>query len=347
MYGWGKTNLVLLQFFLLLLCSVVLFACASMGSRNTSERTILPDWVTSPPREKRAVYGVGSAKIYSNNTSSALQNAKEMARLELLKKLKVEISGETTVSFSRSIEDEKVSELTRFVLKRVRSKVETIQLPGIEFVRTEVVQKQVYVLARLNTQEAAAGIEKKVHRLDRRLEEFIPVEEDCASKLQKLRALLPALSLLEKRSELLSKLALLRQDLSELVMPDRQRKLKNRIVDLLESLTVGLKPVGDRAEDMNSLLLQSLLQKGIKARNSESADLVLEYKTDLKNVYRDGTYFVFAEGFVSLLNREMEIVAQFKSRVKGASVEKALARDRALGKLAENLGENIAENLLH
>ena len=346
-----KTNPVFLKFLLLVLCPVVLFACGGAGTKDTSEKKPppLPDWVNSPPRQQGVVYGVGSAKIYANNTSSALQNAKENSRLELVKKLKVKVSGETTASFSRTIKDEKVSKLTRSVVNEARSSVEEVELSGIEFVRTKVMEGrgQVFALSRLDTEQAAARIKERIQRLDKRLKKFGSGPEKTGNnKLQRLRELLPVLPLLEKRNKLVEKLNMLNTDSAEPAMLDWHRELRDRIVDLLEDITIGLKPQGKRTENLNSVLMQSLLEKGVNVKNSANGDLILQYRTDIRTVQRDGTYFVFAEGAASLLNSEQDVVAEFKARVKGASVDRGLARDRALSKLANKLGDNIAKSLL-
>ena len=364
---FAKSNHVLLRFFLLVLCLMVLFACGGGHTRDASHAdsldttdkqsgktqekkgSTLPDWIKSPPRQPGVVYGVGSAKIYTNDTSNALQNAKERSRVELVKKLRVKVSGETTASFSRTIKDEKVSKLTRSVVNEARSSVEEVELSGIEFIRTEVVksQDQVYVLSRLDTEKAAAKIKTRIQRLDNRLKKFDSTRQKAGkNKLQRLQELLPVLTLLEKRAKLVEKLNMLNIDSAEPAMLDWHRELQDRILNLLEDITIGLKPQGKRTGDLNSVLMQSLLEKGVNVRNSANGDLILQYRTDMRTVHRDGTYFVFAEGSASLLNSEQDVVAKFKARIKGASVEKGLARDRALSKLANKLGENIARSLL-
>ncbi|MFB6261851.1 MAG: hypothetical protein ABEJ96_05390, partial [Thiohalorhabdaceae bacterium] len=56
--------------------------------------------------------------------------------------------------------------------------------------------------------------------------------------------------------------------------------------------------------------------------------------------------FVFADGNVTVLDPDGNVIDEFQGRVKAGSVDPGVARDRAIGELAQSLGGKLGEALL-
>ncbi|HKJ70681.1 MAG TPA: LPP20 family lipoprotein [Gammaproteobacteria bacterium] len=305
----------------------------------------VPAWVTSPPSGGGYAYGVGSAEIYAD-PASALNRAQDRARAELLKRLEVTVSGSTTASRSRTVEDGD-SRITRSVMDTVASRVPETELRNIEIARTFAAEgaDTAYALARLNRTEAEMDLAGRIEVLDARIRE-IAGRDPGGGRLQRLKALMPALPLLEERAGVLDKLQLVAVHDPGHRLPEAFRSLQRRIAGLLDSLVVVLRPQGEASRKMDSGLRQALADQGVQVRESGSGDLALRYQAGLRSVRRDGRSFVFADGNVTVLDGGGGVIDEFQARVKAGSVDPGVARDRAVGRLAEGLGSKLGERLL-
>lgn len=304
-----------------------------------------PEWALSVPSDDGMAYGVGSAKVYTDPTS-ALNRAQDQARTELVKRLEVTVSGETVSRQSRTREDGE-SRVTRSIMDTVRSQVEDTELANIEITETHVDRggETAYALARLNRTRAEMDLIGELREIDESIQE-VNGKPSQGNTLTQLRALMPALPMLAERESVHRKLSLVASGNPGHRKPAEFRQLETRIADLLDSLVVVLRPSGDSSRKLDSTLRRALSDEGVQVRESGDGDLTLRYDGGLRTVQRDGRNFVFADGNVTVLDRDGRVIAEFQERVKAGSVDPGIARDRAIGKLARGLGEKLAGSLL-
>ncbi|WP_200257168.1 LPP20 family lipoprotein [Halorhodospira neutriphila] len=343
---------------LLALAVLILSGCAVNGISEPSSANEAssssgsgdgpPPWVTSPPKKKGVVYGVGSAEIHVD-AASAINRAQDRARTELVKRLEVTISGETTATRSREVEDGQ-SRVTRSVMESVKSQVSETELANIEIVKTYAAEGGgvAYALARLNRDQAESDLIAKIEDLDARIREILEQDPgESANRLARLEVLMPALPLLAQRKQSVEKLQLVAERDPGYRRPSEFRDLADRIASILDSLTVVLRSKESGFDrQMASMLRQTLVKQGVKVREGGSGDLTLRYEASLRAVERDDRSFVFADGNVTVLDGVGNAIDEFQERVKAGSVDPDLARDRAVGRLAEGLGSKLGESLL-
>jgi len=312
---------------------------------ETGDASGPPEWALSVPSGDGMAYGVGSAEVYTDPTS-ALNRAQDQARTELVKRLEVTVSGETVSRQSRTTENGQ-SRVTRSIMDTVRSQVQDTELGNIEIAETHVDRggETAYALARLNRTRAEMDLIGELREIDEAIREVdrTPARADT---LEQLRALMPALPMLAERESVHRKLSLVAAGNPGHRMPAEFRQLEDRIAGLLDSLVVVLRPGGEPSRKMDSTLRRALSDEGVQVRESGDGDLVLRYDGGLRTVQRDGRNFVFADGNATVLDRTGRVIAEFQERVKAGSVDPGIARDRAVGKLAQGLGEKLAGSLL-
>ena len=306
----------------------------------------LPGWVTSPPSKKGFAYGVGSAEIHAD-PSSALNRAQDQARTELIKRMEVTVSGRTTAQRSRKVEAGK-SRVTRSIMDKVESRVPETELANIEIAKTHAVEggDTAFALARLNRSQAEMTLIDKIEDMDARIREIAEKDPGGDDRLARLKALMPALPLFQERSRAMDKLQLVAEQDPGHRLPSELRDLRDRITGLLDSLVVVLKPRGGSDRKMDSTLRKSLANEGVQVRESGKGDLTLRYEAGVRTVARDDRHFVFADGNVTVLDPDGNVIDEFQGRVKAGSVDPGVARDRAIGELAQSLGGKLGEALL-
>ena len=306
----------------------------------------IPAWVTSPPSGGGYAYGVGSAEIYGD-PASALNRAQDQARTELIKRLEVTVSGTTTASRGRTVEGGQ-SRVTRSIMDTVESRVPETELANIEIAKTHAVEggDTAYALAKLNRSQAEITLISKIEDIDARIREIAGRDPGGGDRLDRLKALMPALPLLEERRQVLRKLQLVAERDPGHRLPSEFRALQDTIAGLLDSLVVVLQPKGESTRKMDSTLRKALADEGVQVREAGNGDLTLRYEAGLRTVTRDGRNFVFADGNVTVLDGNGNVIDEFQERVKAGSVDPGVAQDRAVGRLAEGLGTKLGESLL-
>lgn len=333
--------------------ALALAGCGGGGLSKPAERpaggedAAPPAWVTEPPSGGGYAYGVGSAPIYAD-PASALSRAQDRARAELLKRLEVTVSGRTRTTRRRTVEGGE-SRVTRSVMDTVDSRVAETRLRHVEIVETHAAEggETAYALARLDRAAAQQALIGEIEALDARLRE-IAARDPGGARLQRLRALMPALGLLAERRAAWERLRLIAAGDPGHRLPEALRALEARITGLLDALVVALRPEDQPSRRMASALRRALTQEGVRVQEGEGVggDLLLRYATAWRTLERDGRSFVFADGSVTVLDRRGAVINEFRERVKAGSVDAGLARDRAVGRLAERLAARLGESLL-
>lgn len=347
-YGTGRPARNLLR---LAVAAAILALVGCGGSKPATEAAgsggdSLPGWVNKPPEEPGKVHAVGSAPIIAGSEGRALSQAKEAARLELMKQLRVTVSG-TTESRTRQKVAEGKSQLTRSLREAVRSQVSDVQLEGIEVTETVAhkATESAYALARLDRAQAEMRINNRIEELDGRLAGFTDKGRSGA-RLDRLQALMPALPLLEERRKLNERLRMVSEQARGEPLPEELEGLEGRVLDLLDQVRVTLQAEGEVGQQMESELVEHLTEAGIQAEVGTGGDLQLRYSAELRERKHDDTHFVTATGRVSVLDDEGRIITEFNAKEKGGSGDAGTARDRAVAELAVALGQQLGERLL-
>lgn len=335
---------------LVLASSLVLGGCTSSGPSVADQSDAngmagVPRWVTNPPSGNDMVYGVGSAEVFAD-PATALNRARDKARSELIKQLKVTVSGQTEMRQSQKINNGK-SQVTSSIMDIVRSRVAETELANIGIAETHVDSQGsvAYALAQLDRNMAARNLADQLDELDERIRR-IADETTGDDRLEQLKVLMPALPLLTERENVFGKLRLVAKGNPGHRMPAEFRALQDRVASLLDSLVVVLEPRDISSRKMDSTLRRALSEEGVKVRESGAGDLILRYEAGLRTVTRDGRSFVFADGNVTVLDAAGNVIDEFQERVKSGSVDAGVASDRAVGKLAEGLGQKLGASLL-
>lgn len=339
-----STKLILFLISLFLAFGCVASGGSTSASSGSNVENSIPSWVNSPPDVPGYVYGVGMASIYAT-PAEAMVRAKENARLELLKQLKVKVSGETSASVRREI-NEGTSKITRTVFNYAKSSVQEAEIPGIKIIKTAVVKsdKQVFALAELNKSMAEMDLSESVKNIDMQIKN-IADSRDKSSKIKQIKQMLPAVKLMEKRVKLAQDLNLV-SDMSDIMLePMEHTKFKQEATDLLDSLVIVVLPVSANDKDLASGIRKALSDEGVKIRMSGNGDLYLKFKSSINTVYRNEVFFTFASGDASILDQNRNIINEFSAKVKAGSGDKKLSNKRAVEKLAFKLGEEIARGL--
>lgn len=313
---------------------------------GTPQSGELPAWVKNPPSRQGYAYGLGSAELYGD-AASALNRAKDDARAEVIKAMRVNIASETTSRVERTTVNGE-SSVTRALMSEVRSRIPETEISNIDMVEQTVSRdtRQAYVLAQLDRRRAERNLRSKLDALDGRLARFRGIPES-GDKVDQLKQLLPALELLEQARGIEEKLDLVAvEGFTGPVLSDKYAPVRERIVSLLDGLVIVLDPRGDTANQLNSELRRALLAEGMHIRQGGEGDIRLRYEAELREVTRGRDTFVFADGNTTVLDADGRIIGEFRERVKGAATDKGLARDRALEKLAGAMGKTLGKSLL-
>lgn len=304
-----------------------------------------PSWITSPPVDQQYVYGVGGAEIYGD-PASAVNRAQDHARSELLKKLEVTVSGETRTKARRKVKNGK-SQVTRSVMSRVQTSVDSTKLTHVDIVDTFVDREEGigYALARLDRKKAQKDLQDEIERIDARLRK-IRAHSGSGSRLERIETLMPAIALLAERREKWNRLDMVTRGNPGFNRPEDLRELERRIADLLDSLVVKLEPRQRGNPQMASILGRELTNRGVRVRESGKGDLILRYSLEKREMERDGLQFVFARGRITMLEQNGDIINEMHKQAKGASQDPGLAADKAIESLAGKLADSLAESLL-
>ncbi|PIE75362.1 MAG: hypothetical protein CSA18_00305 [Deltaproteobacteria bacterium] len=337
---------IIISLFVLSGCMGTTGNVKSDGSKT--EKGGIPQWFYSPPDMAGYVYGVGIASIYSTS-GEAVKRARENARLELVKQLRVNISGETAASIKREI-NQGQSKITRQILNYAKSSVKEAELPGVKILKTAVspVDKQAFALAELNLSFAELDISDSIKDLDIKITKYSNIP-DSENKISTIKKLLPALKLIEERDRLFYNLKLVSKmsDSDKVSDGNVHIKLKQRISNLLDSIVIVLIPGDSEAEKLAPGLRKKLAEEGVRVRMNGTGDLYLQYSASISMVERNGIFFSFVSGQASIMEENKDIISEFTTKVKAGSSDENLSEKRGLEKLALQLGEKIAKGLFN
>lgn len=325
--------------------SLLLTACVSSPSKKQTDST--PSWVVNEPVQAGHVYGVGSAPVYGD-AARALQQAQDAARVTMVQKLKVTISGTLTQDTQETRQTGQQTQLMKTVRNTISSTIPDAELDNLEVQENFVdkTNKVAYSLVHLDRIKAASKLRQRISDLDMQvtdLNDKVSVNQDT---LKQLQGLMPALKWLEQRERLSEQMQLVDVNNRSVPKDDMLVAVEDRIKGLFDALVVNLTPSNADGSKMRDGLMASLTDLGLRI-SGQSPHLIFRYAADLRNVNKGGRFIVFASGKVSIEDGNGRTLSSFTREAKGVSAASAeQAEFKAVQGLAEVLGQELAKSLV-
>lgn len=330
---------ILVPFFLF--CTFI--ACASnQGAQKNS--ALRPDWVTNPPSQSGYLYGTGGTEIYGS-THTALQQAKEAARVDLLSQLRVTVEGETRTSTRLEESGANFPSIERMVQQQTSSRVQKIEMTGIEFAETWVdpAGKEVWVLARMNRAKTESELFFQLSSLEDRI---LSRDISQGNKLDRIRGALPTLKELDEREHLLAQLSFLSagNSVPETGKDKKVEALKKDLRDLLASLTISIEEKNETAEKMQALIAKTITSMGFNLHHI-NPDLILVLDIKLQAFRKGDLFYCLSDAMGEVQTPEGRTLYMLKESGRGASGLEAQAEDKAVEDVSRKLADSLAKNL--
>jgi|GEM_PF-1338752 len=329
----------------LLAASFLLAACGSNPTKKQS--SALPDWVVNEPATSGHVYGVGSAPIYVDAAKS-LSQAQDAARVSMIQKLKVTVSGSLTQDTEEVRQTGKQTQLTKIVRNVISSKIPDAQLSNLNVQENFVDEKNKvsYSLVHLDRVKASSNLRRQITELDDSAIKLGADTSNSLSTLKQVQALVPALTMVEQREALAVQRQLVDMSSRTTSKPDDLVALEKRIQRLFDQLSVSLSADNAAGKKIRSGLTSHLTDLGLRI-SANNADLNFSYAADIRPVEKSGRYYVFVSGQVKISEASGRILSEFSQEAKGVSgASMAQAEHKAINALVKKLGKELAKSLL-
>lgn len=328
-----------------LAASLLLAACGSNPTKKQS--STLPDWVVNEPDTTGQVYGVGSAPIYVDAAKS-LSQAQDAARVSMIQKLKITVSGSLTQDTEEVRQTGKQTQLTKIVRNVISSKIPDAQLSNLNVKENFVDEKNkvAYSLVHLDRVKASSNLRRQISEFDDSAIKLGAETSSSLSTLKQVQALVPALTMVEKREALAQQRLLVDMSNRTTKKPDELVALEKRIQGLFDQLSVSLSADNPAGKKIRSGLISHLTDLGLRI-SASNADLNFSYAADLRQAERSGRYYAFASGQVKISEASGRILSEFSQEAKGVSgASMAQAEHKAINALVKKLGKELAISLL-
>jgi hypothetical protein len=307
-----------------------------------------PDWLIQTPVQAGFLYGVGAAEVYAGDKAGAASRAKDMARLELVKQVEVNISGETEQEYTETLKNDK-SELTELFRDSVKSKVVSFELSHVMDVDSyfDESSKQVSVLVNLDVNKELQSLNSRIKVIDQRFAEVVAeFEKNEKQGIELLRLVASGLVLAEERSGVQARVNVLNptREYVDVLTPEYRNFMKTAYTRI-GMLKVYVSTQGANKNSLTAALTAELNNKGINISGAEQADIRIEYDLSLNNVAQGGVTFVITEGNVFLKDNQGRTVKTIQAKAKGASADVKEAESRSIAKLSQQLGKELIDVL--
>ncbi len=324
--------------------SILLVGC---GSNPVKKSQAKPDWIVNEPARAGQAYGVGSAEVYTNE-AEALQRARDAARVAMVQKLKVTVTGSFSQDIQETRQTGKQTKLSKTVRNTITSRIPEAQFDNLKVQENYVdsVNRVAYSLVHLDRVKATSLLRRNISELDMEATDIAAATSTGLSTLKQLQALLPALTLIEKREKLADQAQMVDVNSRRPRKDDLLMAVEKRIQTLLDNLVVTLSPSDQQGKRIRSGLSQYLTDMGLRI-SEQQGDLQLLYGAQLRSVEKGGRFVVFASGQVQIRDAAGRILSEFSKEAKGVSgASSEQAQYKAVENLAENLGKELAISLL-
>lgn len=325
--------------------SLAVTGCVSSPSKKQSSAT--PDWVVDEPVRGGHVYGVGSAPVYGD-AARAIQQAQDAARVTMVQKLKVTISGSFTQDTQEVRQTGRQTQLMKTVRNTITSTIPTAELDNVVVEENFVDKgaKVAYSLVHLDRVKAASKLRQRISELDQKVTDLNARTDTNLDTLKQLQGLMPALKWLQQRQTLSEQMQLV--DINNRSVPKDEMLIaaEERIASLFDALVVNLIPSNQDGTKMRDGLVESLTDLGLRI-SSQSPHLTFRYAANLRPVQKSGRYIVFASGKVSIEDANGRMLSSFTREAKGVSAaSNEQAEYKAVVGLAEVLGQELAKSFV-
>jgi hypothetical protein len=334
----------------LVICSLA--ACVanapkqSAESRRLENQTSLdtPEWVNSPPQRSGFAYGTGSGDFWGDKADAA-RRAGDAARVNLVSQLRVTVTGDFSSTVQERKSTGKQTELVRTVQNTIRSKVPAVALDEVRVTETFFDKKFAYALAELDRVKAASRLRAQIEGLEEQIM-ALHNKPRSGTTLQKLRVVLPALTLFAQRDRLADQLALVGTQRQKPALSDKLQVIEVTIYDLFNQLQVRISLRNAGAQEIADGVMESLTEQGMRISDQGAYDLIIEVSATLRPVEKNGSHFVFADSRVIIKDANNRILSTFSKQAKGVSGYADLAKAKAERSVAKVLAAELATALV-
>lgn len=324
--------------------SVFVVGCGSNPTKKTQSQ---PDWIVNEPNQAGHVYGVGSAPVYEDQ-AKALQQAQDAARVTMIQKLKVTVTGSFSQDTQETRQTGKETQLIKTLRNQITSTIPQAELDNLEVQENYVDSKNkvAYSLVHLDRRKASANLRRRISELDMQVTDLSSKVSSNQTTLKQLQAMMPALTWMEQRDKLAEQLVLVDMNNRGAQRDDAVLEVDARIKGLFDLLRVSLTANNSDGKAIRSGLAKSLTNLGLRI-NQGSADLNFYYTANLRAVEKGGRYVVFADGAVQIKDPNGRILSEFNQEAKGVSAASSeQARYKAVTQLASRLGAELTQSLI-
>ncbi len=328
-------------------CVVALAGCKSshvvapVSSEQRLTEQGAPDWVVNPPHDSQYLYGVGSAEIYGDKVR-ALQQAEDVARGDLIKQLRVNVSQSLT---STTSVDNSVVRKTAEVI--VKSRVPETQMAGIERLDSfeDKVARSIYALVRLDRVKAISSVRQELSTMELDLSKY-EQRTESGDLMEDVRFFLPALPKIRAYQLNADKLRLLAaNDRSASSLTYDPDGLQQRIYEMLGRIRVRLYPENELARSMAIELAEQLTDQGVKVVSHGQSELVVSFNLSKIEKQNQGTQFILLQGSMKVKDDQGQVLKAYGVNAKGGAYDKDLARQRAMAKISDKMGRDLVKGL--
>lgn len=321
-----------------------LVGCQSVPSTPTKSTSAKPEWIVQPPLRADMAYGVGSMEIYGS-VSDAVQRASELARADLVSQLRVTVSAEFSLEQRQHSSNNSPASVDQSVRHYVRSKIPNATLDEVRIVDSYEDGRYAYALAELDRAQAAVRLRRQIGDVELALAPYAQISPS-GTTLERLQALLPALSEFAKRDALVEQLQLVSPERRGQALPDSLQALQQRIHDLLRQLRVALVLNNQGAREVGAGVLEGLTQQGLRVSDAQTADVVFEVSAELTRTQQGKSHYVFADSRVTVRDGQGRALSSFSKQARGVSGLPDVARQTAARNVAKLLSEELAVTLV-
>ncbi|MCW7753737.1 LPP20 family lipoprotein [Desulfobotulus sp. H1] len=341
MFSLNNRMLAVLGIFLLTACMGTTGTGVHSSHKTDAPR---PKWTTEPPRQAGYIFGVGSVETYGN-ARTAIQRAQEAARVDLLSQLRVTVSGTMQTSIRVEGDDERFASIHKVVQQETSSRVQEIEMTGIEITETWLnpAETEAWALARLNRAKTESELLFGLEDLE---DTLLNRGTGTGSTLDRIRHIIPSLTDLEERRQILNQLTFLAAGSQ---IPDREKgrrvdALQAEIRNLLASLTIRLEPQNDDAIKMLGIMAQTLTRMGFNLHD-EGADLRIRLSISMTPVSRNQIFHVVTQAEGQVQTPEGRTLYALRESGRSSSSDPQIARNKAVEDMALKLADALASGL--
>jgi hypothetical protein len=223
--------------------------------------------------------------------------------------------------------------------------VPAVELDEVKVTATFFEKKFVYALAELDRVKAAGRLRGQISDLEDQIR-TIEQKPRSGSSLQKLRVLLPALTLFAQRERLADQLALVGTQRQKPAPTAELQQIQDNIYALFNQLQVRINMVNAGAQEIAAGVIEALTEQGMRINDKGAYDLMIEVSAILRPVEKNGSHFVFADSRVTIKDADDRILSTFSKQAKGASGYPGLAKAKAERSVAKVLAAELASALV-